>query len=115
MPLTKKDLTQIKSVVHEEVAEATEGLARIVNKGFEHVEEQFTRVDKRFEGVDKRFEQADKRFTGIDQKLTHIDARLDTIEHDIAERRTDEVPKPKGPGSRRRSRLGTAAERTRAQ
>lgn len=78
MPLTKKDLTQIKSVVHGEVEEAGENLARIVNKGFEHVEE-------RFEQVDARFEQVDKRFTGIDQKLVHIDVRLDTIEHDISE------------------------------
>ncbi len=60
MPLTKKDLSQIKGVVHDEV----ENLARIVARGFGL--------------VDKRFEQ-------VDGKLGHIDARLDTIEHDIAD------------------------------
>ena len=67
MPLTKKDLTQIKGVVHDEV----ENLARITAKGFEQ--------------VDKRFEQVDKRFEHIDGHLQHIDARLDTIEHDMAD------------------------------
>ncbi len=74
MALTKKDLSQIKGVVHDEI----ENLARIVARGFEGVE-------KRFEQVDKRFEQVDKRFERIDGHLLHIDARLDTIEHDIAD------------------------------
>lgn len=74
MALTKKDLSQIKGIVHD----TEENLAQIVAKGFEQ-------VDKRFEQVDKRFEQVDKRFEGIDNKLHHIDARLDTIEHDITD------------------------------
>lgn len=67
MAVTKKDLSQIRGVVHDEV----ENLARIVARGFEAVE-------KCFELVDKRFEQ-------VDRKLLHIDARLNTIEHDISE------------------------------
>jgi len=67
MALTKKDLSQIKGVVHGEV----ENLARVVARGFE--------------GIDKRFEQVDKRFERVDGHLLHIDARLDTIEHDITE------------------------------
>lgn len=74
MALTKKDLSQIKGVVHGEV----ENLARIVARGFEGIE-------KRFEQADKRFEQVDKRFERLDGHLLHIDARLDTIEHDITE------------------------------
>lgn len=67
MALTKKDLSQIKGVVHDEI----ENLARIVARGFE--------------GVDKRFEQVDKRFVQVGDRLQHIDARLDTLEHDVAE------------------------------
>ncbi len=88
MALTKKDLNQIKGVVHGEV----ENLARIVARGFEGVDRRFELVDKRFEQMDKRFEQidkrfelVDKRFEQIDDKLLHIDARLNTIEHDIDE------------------------------
>lgn len=43
MALTKKDLSQIRGVVHGEI----ENLAKIVARGFE--------------GVDKRFEQIDGR------------------------------------------------------
>src|SRR3989344_2252613 len=67
MALAKKDLSQIKGVVHDEV----ENLARIVAKGFEQ--------------VDRRFEQVDKRFAQVDGRLQHIDARLNTIEHDITD------------------------------
>ena len=95
MALTKKDLSQIKGVVHGEV----ENLARIVARGFEavdkrfelvdkrfeQIDKRFELVDKRFEQIDKRFEQIDKRFEQIDDKLLHIDARLNTIEHDIDE------------------------------
>lgn len=71
MALTKKDLSQIKGVVHEEVGSAVETLARIVNK-------QFGIVGKQIELIDKRIEK-------IDAEIRHINARLDTIEHDIAE------------------------------
>lgn len=74
MALTKKDIFQIKGVVHDEI----ENLARIVARGFEL-------MDKRFEQVDKRFEQADKKIERIDGHILHIDARLNTIEHDITE------------------------------
>lgn len=67
MPLTKKDIFEIKGIVHDEV----ENLACIVARGFEM--------------IDKRFEQVDKRFERIDGHLQHIDARLDTIEHDISD------------------------------
>ena len=81
MPLTKKDLIQIKGLVHDEL----ENLARIVAKGFEMVDKRFEQVDKRFEQVDKRFEQVDKRLDMVDDRLLHIDARLNTIEHDMAD------------------------------
>ena len=74
MSLTKKDITQIKGIVGDEI----ENLARIVAKGFEM-------VDKRFEQVDKRFEQIDNHLEHIDNHIEHIDARLDTIEHDIVD------------------------------
>lgn len=67
MALTKKDVSQIKNIVHDEV----ENLARIVAKGFEM--------------VDRRFEQVDQRFEKIEGHISHIDARLDTIEHDIVD------------------------------
>ena len=60
MALTKKDLSQIKGVVHGEI----ENLAKIVARGFE--------------GVDKRFEQ-------VDGRLSHISARMDAMERDVSE------------------------------
>lgn len=77
MPLTKKDLSQIKKVVHEEVETSVEGLAVIVNKGFQ--------------AVDKRFEQVDKHFAQVDTRLHRIDMRLDTVEHDVGEIRNNFV------------------------
>lgn len=74
MALLKKDLAQIKGVVHDEV----ENLARIVARGFEQVDRRFEQVDKRLELIDKKIEQ-------IDVEIRHINARLDTIEHDIAD------------------------------
>ncbi|OHA01050.1 MAG: hypothetical protein A3C12_00665 [Candidatus Sungbacteria bacterium RIFCSPHIGHO2_02_FULL_49_20] len=71
MALTKKDLSQIKGVVHGEVESAVETLARIVNR-------QFGIVGKQIELIDKRIEK-------IEAEIRHINARLDTIEHDIAE------------------------------
>jgi len=67
MPLTKKDLLQIKGVVHGEV----ENLARIVAIGFG--------------SIDKRFEQVDKRFDSIEIRLAHMDQRLGVVERDVAE------------------------------
>jgi len=60
MSLTKKDISDIKGIVHDEV----ENLARIVARGFEMV---------------------DRRFEKIEGHISHIDARLDTIEHDIVD------------------------------
>lgn len=40
MALTKKDVSQIKNIVHDEV----ENLARIVAKGFEMVDKRFEQV-----------------------------------------------------------------------
>ncbi len=74
MALTKKDLSQIKEVVHD----TEENLAQIVAKGF-------GQVDKRFEQVDKRLELIDKRIEKIEAEIRHINARLDAIEHDIAD------------------------------
>lgn len=71
MPLTKKDLSQIRGVVHGEVTAAVETLAQIVNKAFQ--------------GVEKRFEFVDKRLEIIEAEIRHINARLNVIEHDIAD------------------------------
>lgn len=73
MPLTKKDISDIKGIVHDEV----EDLARIVAKGFEG-------VDKRFEQMDKCFELIDKHIEEMNAEIRHINARLDVIEHDIS-------------------------------
>ena len=85
--LTKKDLSKIKNVVHDEV----ENLARIVARGFEAVDKRFEQIDKRFEAVDKRFEAVDKRFEAADKRfeliaasLMNINARLDVIEGDVS-------------------------------
>ena len=67
MPLTKKDLLQINTIVQTHV----ENLAEIVSRGFEN--------------VDKRFEQIDKRFEEINAQIEHINARLATIEHDTSD------------------------------
>ncbi len=71
MALTKKDLSQIKGVVHEEVEKAVETLAVVINKSF-------NAVQKQIELLDKKIEQ-------INVEIRHINARLDTIEHDIAD------------------------------
>ena len=66
MSLTKKDVSQIKNIVHDEV----ENLARIVTKSFE--------------GMEKRLELIEKRMEEMNAEIRHINARLDTIEHDIS-------------------------------
>ncbi len=71
MPLTKKDLVQIKGVVHGEVERAVETLAVIVNKSFGAVQKQIELLDKKIEL--------------IDGELKHVNARLNTIEHDLAD------------------------------
>ncbi|MBI2450980.1 MAG: hypothetical protein HYV52_01410 [Parcubacteria group bacterium] len=81
MPLTKKDLSQIKGIVQSEI----ENLARIVAKGFESVDKRFQRIDERFEQVDKRFEQVDRRFDRLEDRVVNIDSRLGVIERDVAE------------------------------
>lgn len=73
MPLTKKDISQIKDIVHDEV----ESFARIVAKGFHGVDKQFEQVDTRFDLIDKRMEE-------MNAEIRHINVRLDTIEHDIS-------------------------------
>lgn len=69
--LTKKDLSQIKGVMHEEVEVAVETLARVVNKAFQ--------------GVEKHLELIDRQIAKIDGEIRHVNARLDIIEHDIAD------------------------------
>lgn len=71
MTLTKRDLSQIKGVVHGEVESAVETLAAIVNKSFNAVQKQIELLDKKIEF--------------IEGELRHINARLDTIEHDLAD------------------------------
>ena len=62
MALTKKDLSQIKGVVHGEVESAVETLARIVNR-------QFGIVGKQIELIDKRIEK-------IEAEIRHINAEI---------------------------------------
>ncbi len=71
MALTKRDLSQIKGVVHDEVEKAVEMLATIVHKSFNVVQ--------------KQIELLDKKIGLIEGELQHINARLNTIEHDIAD------------------------------
>lgn len=78
MPLTKKDLSQIKGAVHEEVEAAVDTLARIVNKSF-------LGVEKHLDLIDKRIELLEQRIAKIEVELRHVNARLDTIEHDISD------------------------------
>ncbi|MBI2640879.1 MAG: hypothetical protein HYW91_03310 [Candidatus Sungbacteria bacterium] len=71
MALAKKDLSQIRGVVHDEVEKAVETLATIINKSFNAVQKQIELLDKKIEL--------------IDGELQHITARLNTIEHDVAD------------------------------
>ena len=98
MALTKKDLSQIRNAVRQEVRATTknlatkrgvrravDNLATIVAKGFKQVDKRFEGIDKRFGGIDKRLELIDKRLEKIDAEIRHINARLDMIEHDLAD------------------------------
>lgn len=71
MALTKRDLSQIKGVVHDEVDRAVDTLAVIVHKSFSAVQKQIELLDKKIEL--------------IENELRHINARLNTIEHDITD------------------------------
>ena len=114
MPLNKKDIAQIKEVVHdgenrlikvfrsnlgdtekrlekfvhrvvhEVVHSEIENLARITAHGFKSVDERFEQVDKRFEDIDKRFDKVDERFERVDASLANLEAKLDTTRHDVA-------------------------------
>ena len=114
MPLNKKDIAQIKEVVHdgenrlvkvfrsdlgdtekrlekfvhrvvhEVVHSEIENLARITAHGFKSVDERFEQVDKRFEDIDKRFDKVDERFEQVDASLANLEAKLDTTRHDVA-------------------------------
>ena len=84
MSLTKKDISQIKNIVHDEVHDEVENLARIVAKSFDGIDKRFEAIDKRFDGIDKRLELIDKRIEEMNAEIRHINARLDTIEHDIS-------------------------------
>lgn len=55
-----------------------DGLAVMVKKGFDA-------VDQRFNAVDQRFDAVDQRFDGIEKRLDHMDARLSYVERDVAE------------------------------
>jgi chromosome segregation ATPase len=59
-------------------------LARIVNAGFDRMDERFEKIDERFAGIDNRLGSLDERFWGmekhmavLDQKIDHVDAKLD--------------------------------------
>jgi len=71
MPLTKKELAQIKGVVHDEVNRSVETLATVINKAFGTVHKQIELLDKRVELIER--------------EIQHVNARLNAIEHDVAE------------------------------
>ena len=109
MPLNKKDIAQIKEIVHDGenrlveifhselgntekrldkfvhkvVHREVENLARITAQGFKSVDERFEGVDKRFEGIDQRFDRIDERFGQVGVSLASLEAKLDTARHDI--------------------------------
>ena len=78
--LTQEDKKDIAQIIHTEV----DGLAQIVAKGFDDVDNRFKQVDKRFEQVDKRFDHVEKRLDSHDQKFDHLIARVDLIERDVS-------------------------------
>lgn len=49
MPITKKELAQIRGIMHSEVESAVETIAQVVNKAFFGVQKQFDAIDKRVE------------------------------------------------------------------
>jgi archaellum component FlaC len=74
--------TKKKEVTNEE-------LARMVAKGFAHVDKRFDEVDNRFEHVDKRFEQVDERFEKVDERFEQVDRRFASIEATLSTMRDD--------------------------
>jgi len=67
-----------KIITRKYLDKSIEGLAKMVKKGFDGVDEKFEKVDKRFEKINEKFERIDGRFE-------NVNARLDTIEQDLKE------------------------------
>ena len=65
-----------------------EHLAQMVQKGFNHVDEQFKHVDERFEHVDERFNRIDRDLKAIHKELADVVHRR---EFDRLEERVKEV------------------------
>jgi DNA anti-recombination protein RmuC len=65
----------------KEKAVTTNELARMVQRGFEAVDERFDGVDRRFEAVDKRFDKVEARLDRIENILLRgYDNRLERLE-----------------------------------
>lgn len=67
MPLTKKDVSQIKNIVHDEV----ESFEQIIAKGFQDFDKRFEQADKRFEQIDKHLELIDKHIEEMNAEIRH--------------------------------------------
>ena len=107
MPLNKKDIAQIKEIVHDgenrlveifhaELGSTEKRLEKFVHETVHEVvhevvhheienlaritAEGFKAVDERFEQVDKRFEQIDQRFEQIDQRFEQVDQRFGRVD-----------------------------------
>lgn len=80
MSLTQKDLTQIKGIVHGEVNEAVDTLARIVNKGFER-----TASKDELKDLETKIGSLEAKVDQLQLRIAHLDARTAAIERDTAE------------------------------
>ena len=69
MPLTKKDLKEIKGVV----VEATEPY-------FTAIKEDFNNVDDRFDKIDGKFDKIDGNFNEVKTKLSSLERRVIALE-----------------------------------
>lgn len=80
MTLTKQDISSIKGVVRQEVGEAVDTLARIVNKGFEN-----TASKNEFKNLEIKIDNLETKVDQLQLRIAHLDARTATIERDTAE------------------------------
>ena len=79
MPLTKKDLKQIKDVV----VEATEPYFTAIKDDFNNVDDRFNKIDEKFRGIDENFKGIDENFKGIDENFNDIRSKLSSLERRI--------------------------------
>lgn len=56
-------------------------LARMVQKGFDHVDKRLTEIDNRVEKVDNRFDSIENGLSGLVRGQEDIQLRLDNCAH----------------------------------